>query len=31
VQATVDGPGRVVIARAQTARTADLEATGSMK
>jgi flagellar basal body P-ring formation protein FlgA len=31
VQATVDGPGRVVIARAQTARAADLEATGSVK
>jgi flagellar basal body P-ring formation protein FlgA len=31
VQATVDGPGRVVIARAQTARSADLEATGSVK
>ena len=31
VQATVDGPGRVVIARAQTARSANLEATGSVK
>src|ERR1700730_17588248 len=31
VQATVDGPGRVVIARAQTALSADLEATGSVK
>jgi flagella basal body P-ring formation protein FlgA len=31
VQATVDGPGRVVIARAQTARAAALEATGSVK
>jgi flagella basal body P-ring formation protein FlgA len=31
VQATVDGPGRVVIARAQIARAADLEATGSVK
>jgi flagella basal body P-ring formation protein FlgA len=31
VQATVDGPGRVIIARAQAARSADLEATGSVK
>jgi flagella basal body P-ring formation protein FlgA len=31
VQATVDGPGRVVIARAQAARSADLETTGSVK
>jgi len=31
VQATVDGPGRVIIARAPLARAADLEATGSVK
>jgi len=31
VQATVDGPGRVVIARAQTTIAADPEATGSLK
>jgi flagellar basal body P-ring formation protein FlgA len=31
VQATVDGPGRVIIAHAQAARSADLEATGSVK
>ena len=31
VQATVDGPGRVVIARAPAARAANLEATGSVK
>src|SRR5262249_46155304 len=31
VQATVDGPGRVIIARAPVTRAADLEATGSVK
>lgn len=31
VQATVDGPGRVVIARMQTARAVDPETTGSVK
>jgi hypothetical protein len=31
VQATVDGPGRVIIARAPVSRAADLETTGSVK
>lgn len=31
VQATVDGPGRVIIARAPVTRAADLDATGSVK
>jgi flagella basal body P-ring formation protein FlgA len=31
VQATVDGPGRVIIARAPDTRAADLESTGSVK